>query len=94
MKVELVYAGEHDQLILHLDLPVGATIHDGLAAASCLSDFQSLCVNNGLDVQAMAVGVFGVICEHDRVLSDGDRVELYRPLQMDPKEARRLRQPS
>jgi putative ubiquitin-RnfH superfamily antitoxin RatB of RatAB toxin-antitoxin module len=91
VKVELIYAGELDQLIVDLDLPDGATIHDGLVAASSLSDFQTLCSSNGLDLQATPVGVFGVICEHDRVLSEGDRVELYRPLQMDPKEARRLR---
>lgn len=37
------------------------------------------------------VGIFGEVCTRDRVLVAGDRVELYRPLQVDPKQARRSR---
>jgi uncharacterized protein len=38
-----------------------------------------------------SVGVWGVICQGDRLLRSGDRVEIYRPLTVDPKEARRQR---
>lgn len=37
------------------------------------------------------LGIWGQLQPPDRLLSDGDRIELYRPLQVDPKEARRLR---
>ena len=39
----------------------------------------------------MQAGVWGRPVERDHVLSDGDRVEVYRPLEMDPREARRLK---
>ena len=39
----------------------------------------------------MRVGIFGRVMEADTVLRDGDRVEIYRPLEADPKEARRAR---
>ena len=38
---------------------------------------------------AMPVGIWGQVTERDRRVRDGDRVELYRPLERDPKEARR-----
>ena len=59
-----------------LNLPAGATVRDALAAA-------------GLEGQAF--GIFGKRVELDHRLADGDRVEIYRPLAMDPKEARRQR---
>ena len=59
-----------------LNLPAGATVRDALAAS-------------GLGGQAF--GIFGKRVELDHRLADGDRVEIYRPLAMDPKEARRQR---
>ena len=44
-----------------------------------------------LDAGQVHVGVWNHACEQDRRLRDGDRVELYRVLTVDPKEARRLR---
>lgn len=37
------------------------------------------------------VGIFGELCNRDTRLRDGDRVEIYRPLRLDPKESRRAR---
>ncbi len=39
----------------------------------------------------MRMGVFGTERDPDSPAADGDRIELYRPLAMDPTEARRLR---
>ena len=47
--------------------------------------------NTRLRSTACACGVWGRVQPLDHVLRDGDRVELYRPLTVDPKEARRLR---
>ncbi len=44
-----------------------------------------------LDPIHAPIGVFGEQVEDDYVLADGDRVEIYRPLQQDPKELRRHR---
>ncbi len=44
-----------------------------------------------IDLERAPLGVFGRSCADDTVLRAGDRVEIYRPLQIDPKEARRRR---
>lgn len=70
-------AGEVQRL--SLSLPAGATVADALA-------------RSGWAVPADArVGVWGRPCVPTDVLRDRDRVELYRPLTVDPKEARRQR---
>ena len=76
MRVEVVQAHADRAEIVKLDLPAGATVRDALAAA-------------GIDAQR--VGIFGKRVSADARLADGDRVEVYRPLQIDPKQARRQR---
>lgn len=65
-----------------LQLPLGACVRDAL-------------VNSGLTAGAQGepwkVGVWGQLRPLDHVLRDRDRVEIYRPLRVDPKDARRLR---
>lgn len=77
-------AGEVDEV--SLTLPPGATVADALRA----SGLQARYPDAALD--ALPVGVWGAFCRRDDVLRDRDRVELYRPLRVDPKEARRRRQ--
>jgi putative ubiquitin-RnfH superfamily antitoxin RatB of RatAB toxin-antitoxin module len=67
-----------------LQLPAGATVRDALQASGVLQ-------RAGLDLQAVQVGVWGRACGLDQGLRERDRVEIYRPLQVDPKEARRQR---
>ncbi len=76
MRIEVVRALPDGAEIVKLDLPAGATVRDALAAA-------------GIDSQR--VGIFGKRVSADARLADGDRVEVYRPLKIDPKEARRQR---
>jgi putative ubiquitin-RnfH superfamily antitoxin RatB of RatAB toxin-antitoxin module len=77
MRVELVYALPERAEQLALELPAGATARDALAAAGF--------------TEVHAVGVFGKRVALDQALREGDRVEIYRPLAVDPKEARRRR---
>ncbi|WP_027017210.1 RnfH family protein [Comamonas composti] len=63
---------------LQLQLPAGATLGDALQAA-------------GWSHEGQAVGVWGRVGEPGQLLQPGDRVEIYRPLTVDPKEARRTR---
>ena len=83
MIVEVAYAEREQQTLVQLDLPSDATVSDALKAAK--ASFPEV------DLEASAVGVFGQICERDRPLRDWDRVEIYRPLVMDAKAARRQR---
>jgi len=68
-----------------LALPAGATVRDALAASGLRERHP------GLDFEAQVVGVWGQRQALDAPLREGDRVEVYRPLQVDPKEARRQR---
>jgi len=77
LRVEVVRAlpGRHD--LVRLELEEGATVRMALAAAGM--------------VGVHAVGIHGRRTTLEARLSEGDRVEIYRPLQADPKEARRRR---
>ena len=69
-----------------VSLPEGSRVHDALAASGLTLAFPSL------DLAQHAVGVWGRRRALDALLRDGDRVEVYRALRVDPKEARRQRQ--
>ncbi|MCY7312582.1 MAG: RnfH family protein [Pseudoxanthomonas sp.] len=80
MKIELIIAwpGKYQQM--KLEMPAGSTVSDALHAAGWAGRE---------DVSGYAV--FGINAALGRVLEDGDRVELLRPLQLDPMQARRRR---
>jgi putative ubiquitin-RnfH superfamily antitoxin RatB of RatAB toxin-antitoxin module len=68
-----------------LELAEGATVMQALQAAGVAAEFPSL------DLNAVPVGVWGRTVPPVERLREGDRVEIYRPLQVDPKVARRER---
>ena len=61
-----------------------ARLADALAASG-------LCERHGLDVHAVSAGIWGRLQPLQTLLRDHDRVELYRALRVDPKQARRAR---
>jgi putative ubiquitin-RnfH superfamily antitoxin RatB of RatAB toxin-antitoxin module len=69
-----------------LTLDAGAKVDDALRASGLLERHVALAS------LPAGVGVWGRPCDRDQPLLDGDRVEIYRALLIDPKEARRLRQ--
>jgi len=77
IRVEVVRAHRDRVERVTLQLPDGALVRDALRAAGIEGD--------------AAVGVFGQRVPPDTPLADGDRVEIYRPLLLDPKERRRQR---
>lgn len=85
LHVEVVYcpAPGHCDLVT-LSLPAGSSLRDALAASG-------LCRRHGLSEASLLAGIWGRLQPLDARLRDRDRVELYRPLLVDPKEARRLR---
>ena len=85
MKVEVVYALPREQHLVTVDLPPGSCAADAVAASGLPDRFADI------DPQSTPMGVFGRHCGAAYLLSAGDRVEIYRPLQVDPKEARKLR---
>jgi len=67
-----------------LELPAGSTLADALTASGWLAQC-------GWALDSLRCGVWGRVQPLEHALRDGDRVEVYRPLKVDPKEARRLR---
>lgn len=80
IEVDVVHAAHVEQVVRRVSLPSGATVGDALSASGFAGE-----------VTAAGVGIWGRPAELDATLRGGDRVELYRPLTADPKDARRSR---
>ena len=83
--VTVVYALSAGATEIELALPSGASVAEALALSGIAARHPEI------DLAAMSVGVYGVRVALDTTLQDGDRVEIYRPLQADPKDLRRRR---
>ena len=68
-----------------VELPAGASVLDAIRASGAMRG------DAAVDISTQAVGIWGRSVGLEAALSEGDRVEIYRPLMMDPKEARRRR---
>jgi len=85
LKVEVVYASREVQEVIALELAAGATIADAVKASGLAHRFS------GIDPGSALTGIFGQRVNPDAPLKGGDRVEIYRPLRADPKDARRAK---
>ena len=85
MDVEVAYATPEQQEIITLTLPEGTTVEQAIHASDMFNRFPEI---DETDIKA---GIFGSVTKLDQPLKQGDRVEIYRPLLHDPKEARRQR---
>ena len=85
LRVEVVFAGSSRQVAKSFRLQAPATVADVLALAALDAEFA------GIDFDAAPVGIYGRMAARSDLLADGDRVEIYRPLAVDPKAARRSR---
>ncbi len=88
MRVLVVYALPDRQWALPVAVASGARIRDAIAQSGIAAACPDL---PGGAQGPWDVGVFSRPATPDDVVHDGDRIEIYRPLQIDPKEARRLR---
>jgi putative ubiquitin-RnfH superfamily antitoxin RatB of RatAB toxin-antitoxin module len=85
VRIDVAYALPQGAIERTYELPAGATVGDALGAAGADPAFA------GVDLDGSPIGVFGVLARRERALYPGDRVEIYRPLALDPKAARRAR---
>lgn len=85
LRIEVVYAGPAGVVRRELRLNPGCTLGDALRASGVLESCPEI------DLARNRVGIFGRLAAPDAPLRDGDRVEVYRPLIADPKDARRIR---
>ncbi len=82
--IEVAYGDNKKQKIYRLTLPSGSTARQAVLNSPLSADFPEA------DLYA-PLGIFGKSVPDTTPLQTGDRVELYRPLKADPKEARRLK---
>ena len=85
IRVEVAYAAAHAQIIRQLSVEPGASIEQAIQRSGILEEFPEI------DLAVNRVGIFAVLARLSDTVSDGDRIEIYRPLIADPKEARRRR---
>ncbi len=85
INVEVVYALPHEQVLLKVKLPAGATVAEAVRASGVVEKHPEI------DLARNKLGVYGKLTKADAPLRDRDRVEIYRPLIADPKEIRRKR---
>lgn len=83
LRIEFVFALADEQVLEILTMKVGDTVADAITESGIVSRYPQR------DVEAMQAGVWGHPVNRDHALAEGDRVELYRPLQRDPRDARR-----
>ncbi len=83
--VEVAYATPKRQLIIATEVPPGATVAQAVRLSGICEEFPEI------DLEANRLGVFGRVVRPDALLRPGDRVEIYRPLMVDPRQARRQR---
>jgi hypothetical protein len=85
LSIDVCYALPDRQTLISLQLPPGATLEQAIGASGILERHPDI------DLAKQKVGVFGKLKPLDTVLADHDRVEIYRPLIVDPKLARQRR---
>lgn len=85
MTLEVMYATEEKQCCLIVAVPENSTIQFAIEQSGILNIFPEI------DLTQQAVGIFSVIKKLTDIVKKGDRVEIYRPLLVDPKERRRER---
>lgn len=83
--IEVACARPGKQLVIELMVPAQTSVREALELSRMDDVFDEI------DTATCAVGVFGRVVDDDYVLRSGDRIEIYRPLSVDPREARRAR---
>ena len=84
LRITVAYCAPGVEDISEVRVPLGATVRDAIEVAQVRARRPDLS-------DAVDVGIWGRRCPLDQQLTDGDRVEIYRPLIIDPKEGRRAR---
>jgi putative ubiquitin-RnfH superfamily antitoxin RatB of RatAB toxin-antitoxin module len=86
-KIQISIAIDRDELFcqeIHFEIKQGSTVADALTQVG----LHNLEMNDG---ELQKIGVFGLPVSRDTLMKQGDRLEIYQPLKIDPKQARRIR---
>ena len=83
--IEIAYALPEEQVIISIKVPTIFNVQQAIEKSGIQKKFPSI------DLSKNKVGIFGKKTTLDHLLKDRDRIEIYRPLILDPKEMRRKR---
>jgi putative ubiquitin-RnfH superfamily antitoxin RatB of RatAB toxin-antitoxin module len=82
IKIEVACATEAKQKVISMQVPEGTRLAEAVALSGIADEFPEL------DMSTSKMGIFGQVESQDRILAGGDRVEAYRPLLINPRQAR------
>lgn len=85
LNATIAFAEPGRELLLPVQVPAGATLRDAVLASGLLAQVPALAA------AALDLGVWGHARPASQPVRDGDRIDVYRPLTVDPKQARRIR---
>lgn len=85
IKVEVIYAEAEQQCLQSLTVEQHCNVADAIQQSGLLQKFPQI------DLAVNKVGIFSRLVTLDTIVQEGDRIEIYRSLLVDPKQARRLR---
>lgn len=83
IQVGVAYATSIQQVWHYVDMPEGATAIEAIKASGILNQFPEI------NLDAQKIGIFGNIIEPNYLIEEGDRVEIYRPITIDPEKLER-----
>lgn len=83
MQIGVAYAEPDQQVWIKIEVPEGSTVLEAVNRSGILRRFPQL------DLKRQKVGVFGKLAKLDTPLQEGDRVEIYRPITVDPTKVKR-----
>lgn len=85
MKIEVVYANPQEQKLYQLECHESISVKDAIIQSGVLNDFPEI------DLNVQSVGIYSEIVTLNHIVNPYDRIEIYRELTIDPKDARRIR---
>ncbi|MFC3032255.1 RnfH family protein [Pseudoalteromonas fenneropenaei] len=85
IKVEVVFALPEKATCLHIEVPEGSSAEQVVMQSGILEKCPEI------DPTNLSLGIWNRTCKGKQVVQEGDRIEIYRPLIADPKDARRRR---
>jgi len=85
IQIEVVYGLAHKQKLMTITVPENSTVEQAIQLSGILTLFKEI------DLSVNKVGIWNRIAKLSEILSDLDRIEIYRPLIADPKEVRKRR---
>ena len=83
--IEVAYASPQQSWLIPFNVEEGTTIQQAIVTSGILDQCPAI------DLKINEVGIFSKIVALDTLVRAGDRIEIYRPLILDPKQARRIR---